>query len=88
MLKIRPVALKQDDAANFLALSVSTFECLVRQGDFPKPRQLAGRRVGWLVRELEEWLESRPVSNQLPPPNTNRRAASTQSTAPDAPTAS
>ncbi|MBH2008056.1 MAG: AlpA family phage regulatory protein [Xanthomonadaceae bacterium] len=88
MLKIRPVALKQEDAAAFLGLSVSTVEGLVRQGDFPKPRQLAGRRVGFVVRELEEWLESRPVSNQLPPPNTNRRAASTRRTAPDAPTAS
>jgi prophage regulatory protein len=75
MLKIRPAALRQEDAADFLGLSVSTVEGLVRQGDFPKPRQLAGRRVGWLVRELEEWLESRPVSTQLPPPNTNRRAA-------------
>jgi prophage regulatory protein len=75
-LKIRPVALKQEDAAGFLGLSVSTLELLVRQGDFPKPRQLAGRRVGFLVRELEEWLEARPVSNQLPPPNTSRRAAS------------
>ncbi|MDH6185517.1 AlpA family phage regulatory protein [Polaromonas sp. CG_23.6] len=74
-LKIRPVALKQEDVADFLGLSVSTLESLVRQGDFPKPRQLAGRRVGWLVRELEAWVESRPVSTQLPPPNTNRRAA-------------
>lgn len=87
MLKIRPAALRQEDAAAFLGLSVSTVEGLVRQGDFPKPRQLAGRRVGWLVRELEEWLESRPVSTQLPPPNTNRRAGSTQRNAPNAPTA-
>jgi len=86
-MKIRPAALKQEDAAGFLGLSVSTLENLVRQGDFPKPRQLAGRRVGFLVRELEEWLESRPVSNQLPPPNTSRRDAP-QRTVQDDPTAS
>lgn len=67
--KIRPAALEQGDAAGFLALSTATLERLVRQGDFPKPRQLSGRRVGYLVRELEEWLEARPVSDQLPPVN-------------------
>lgn len=85
--KIRPAALEQGDAANFLALSVSTLERLVRQGEFPKPRQLSGRRVGYLVRELEEWLEARPVSDQLPPPNTNRRGTALQHNAPGAPTA-
>ena len=33
-------------------------------------RQLSGQRVGWLVREVQEWAESRPVSNLPPPPNT------------------
>ena len=88
--KIRPAALEQNDAATFLALSVSTLERLVRQGEFPKPRQLSGRRVGYLVRELEAWLEARPVSELLPPPNTSRRgkAATPQHSAPGAPTAS
>lgn len=29
---------------------------------FPKPRLLAARRVGRLVRELDEWAEARPVA--------------------------
>ena len=33
-------------------------------------RQLSGQRVGWLVREVQEWAESRTVSNLPPPPNT------------------
>jgi prophage regulatory protein len=41
----------------------------VRKGEFPKPRQLSARRVAYLVREVDEWLESRPVSDQPPPPN-------------------
>ncbi|MGL4265312.1 MAG: helix-turn-helix transcriptional regulator [Afipia sp.] len=48
----------------------ATVERLEREGQFPKRRQLSGQRVGWLVREVQEWAESRPVSNLPPPPNT------------------
>lgn len=54
-------------------LSAATIEEEIRQERFPKPRQLAGRRVGWLVEEVQEWARSRPVSDQAPPPNTNAR---------------
>jgi prophage regulatory protein len=54
-------------------LSESTIEEEIRQGRFPRPRQLAGRRVGWLVREVQEWAESRPGSEQAPPPNTGAK---------------
>ena len=70
MMHFRPAALEKEQAAQFVSLSVSTLEKLLREGQFPRPRLLAGRRTGYLVRELEEWLESRPVSDQLPPPNT------------------
>jgi prophage regulatory protein len=75
-VQIRPAALEQGAAAAFLALSNSTFERLTREdASFPKPRQLSDRRVCYLVRELEAWLESRPVSSVLPPANTSRRGA-------------
>lgn len=54
-------------------LSESTIEEEIRHERFPKPRQLAGRRVGWLVEEVLEWARSRPVADQLPPPNTGAR---------------
>lgn len=54
-------------------LSESTIEEEIRQERFPKPRQLAGRRVGWLVEEVLEWARTRPVSDQAPPPNTGAR---------------
>lgn len=72
-VRIAPAALDLADAALYLSLSESTIERLVREGSMPKPRQLAGRRVGYLVRELDEWLESRPVSDQPPPPNTTAK---------------
>lgn len=74
IVSIRPGALELPDAAAFVSLSVATVERQVREGTFPKPRQLSGRRVGYLVEELEEWLRTRPISDQLPPPNTSRRA--------------
>lgn len=54
-------------------LSESTIEEEIRQERFPKPRQLAGRRVGWLVEEVLEWARTRPVSEQAPPENTGAR---------------
>lgn len=60
--------------AEVLSLSETTVQKLVREDEqFPKPRMLSGRRVGWLAREIEAWAESRPVSTMLPPPNTGRR---------------
>lgn len=68
--KVAPIFLDLPAVVQAVALSESTVQELVRQGQFPAPRQLSGRRVGWLVRELEAWAETRPVSNLLPPPNT------------------
>ena len=53
-----------------VALSAATIERLEHAEQFPKRRQLSDQRVGWLVREVQEWAESRPVSNLPPPPNT------------------
>jgi len=66
---IAPAALDPAAAAQFVALSSSTMERLVREEKFPKPRLLSGRRVAYLVRELVEWIESRPVSDLPPPKN-------------------
>jgi prophage regulatory protein len=74
-ISIKPAVLDRAGAAQFLALSESTIQLLVRNGTFPKPRQLSKQRVGYLVRELEAWIESQPVSDFLPPANTGVRHA-------------
>lgn len=66
---LRPAVIDEDQAAAYLSLSVSTITNMERRGEFPKKRQLSGRRVGYLLREVDEWLEARPVSNLLPPVN-------------------
>ena len=72
-ITIQPIALERDDAAQFVGLSISTLEKLERQGAFPKARLLSTRRVGFIVRELIEWVEARPISTLLPPKNTGAK---------------
>lgn len=73
MMAIKPITVDLEHAAAMVGLSESTWQALVREGKAPKPRQLSDRRVGWLVRELEEWSESRPVSDLPPPANTGAK---------------
>jgi prophage regulatory protein len=72
-MTLKPAYLDMPDTCKFVSLSESTWQMLVRENHAPKPRVLSGRRVGWLVRELEAWAESRPVSDLLPPPNTGAK---------------
>lgn len=62
-----PMYLDLSDVSNFVALSESSIQKLTRENAFPKARQLSGRRVGWLVREVVDWAEARPVADLLPP---------------------
>lgn len=63
-----PAILPRVAAAAHSGLSISTMEKLVRQGRFPKPRQLSPGRVGWLPHEINEWAQALPVSELLPGP--------------------
>lgn len=74
-VNVQPVFLSKEDVAKVTTLSTGVIEHLVQRREFPQPRQLSGRRVGWLLREVVEWAESRPVSDLPPPPNTGSRRA-------------
>ncbi|SIR00981.1 AlpA family transcriptional regulator [Pseudacidovorax sp. RU35E] len=65
--------LSKEELPEATALSRSTIEEEIRQGRFPKPRLLSKQRVGYLLREVMEWAESRPVADLPPPSNTCRR---------------
>lgn len=73
VVTVRPIIAELDKVAALLSLSPATVQALVRAGEFPPPRKISTRRVGWLLREVEEWAEARPVSDLLPPANTGRR---------------
>ena len=75
--------------AEVTGLSVSTIQALIRSNDFPKPRKASARRSCWLLREIEAWAESLPVSDCLPPQNTaaggRNGKPNSQKVLPDAP---
>jgi len=72
-LRVEPLYLDKAEAAIFLAVSVSTFEKLLREDStFPRPRALSANRNGYLVAELRGWGETRPIADRLPPANTSR----------------
>ncbi|NML99654.1 AlpA family phage regulatory protein [Paraburkholderia sp. RP-4-7] len=70
---MKPIYLDLSGVAEALSLSPTTVQKMVREKTFPEPRLLSGRRVAWLVREVEEWADARPIADLLPPPNTGRQ---------------
>ena len=75
---IKPAYLDLPGVSQYVALSESTLQKIVREGAFPKPRLLSGRRVGWLTREVDEWAESRDVADLLPPAGSGHGRAGKQ----------
>lgn len=65
-----PIVMDLKRTADSLSVSESTVQKLVREGKFPKPRQLSSHRVGWLTWEICAWAAELPESNFLPPVNT------------------
>ena len=70
---MRPMFLDLQDVAETVALSTRGVQRLVQEGNFPSPRILSGRRVGWLVSEVEAWANARPIAEVLPPPRAGRQ---------------
>ncbi|MBG22737.1 MAG: AlpA family transcriptional regulator [Idiomarinaceae bacterium] len=57
-----PKILKSSDLAQVLSVSESTLFRMRKDPSFPKPKQIHKRCVGWLVRDIEEWLEQCPAA--------------------------
>jgi prophage regulatory protein len=41
-------------------LSKSTIYVKMRRGEFPRPKKLGPRSVGWIAEEVDDWLERLP----------------------------
>ena len=65
-IPITPVFLDLPTVAQVVALSAATIERLEREGQFPKRRQLSGQRVGWLVREVQQWVAGAAKGTHTP----------------------
>lgn len=71
--RIEPVYVDLPTVAMITTLAESTIQAMVTRNEFPAPRELSGRRVGYLYAEIVEWATSRPRSTMLPPPNTGAK---------------
>ncbi len=69
-INLKPIFIGINHVVEILNLSESTVQALVRIDEFPKPRKASTRSARWLLKEIEEWAESRPLSDLLPPENT------------------
>jgi len=56
-------------------LSRSSIYSLMDRGEFPRPRRIGRRAVGWDAAALERWLASREVADprDVPAPRRARR---------------
>jgi len=64
-----PKILNVKQTSKATGLSPVTIWRKEKSGEFPIRRQLGSRRVGWLTREVDEWIEATPVS-EITSPNT------------------
>jgi len=70
---MKPIMVDIHSAAELLSISRSTIKKAIINDEFQKGRKVSARRTCYLVTELEQWAESRPISDHLPPPNTSRK---------------
>lgn len=69
VITLAPVLLARPNAAAYLSISESMLDQLVARGEAPKPRRISAGRTAWLVDDLREWAQARPISDLLPPSN-------------------
>ena len=47
------------EVSKLIGLSVSTINRLVKKGDFPSKVKISSRRMVFMKKEIEEWINSR-----------------------------
>ena len=53
--------LRRPAVQEITGLSRTTIYAMMARGDFPRPRRLTGKAVGWPESAVAEWLASRPL---------------------------
>jgi predicted DNA-binding transcriptional regulator AlpA len=49
------------EVTNKVGVSYQTLWTWMQQGKFPRSRELAGGKIGWVLSEVNEWILNRPV---------------------------
>ena len=51
--------LRIKDVIEITAMSNSTIYELIKSNDFPRPKRIGKRAVGWLENDIQNWVETR-----------------------------
>lgn len=62
---IQPLVLRKRDAAKFCGISPATLDRLRVKHSFARPIQLSEKSIGFKRTDLEAWLDSRPIMQQM-----------------------
>ena len=63
-LDIADPILRCRDVCRSIGISQRTLYRWVAEGNFPAPRQLGPRRIGWYTADLAAWKASRPSARE------------------------
>lgn len=67
------LVIRPGELAKLLNLSRPTLWRMEKEGRLPRRKQIAGRAVGYLRSDIEEWLKSRPDADASTTVTNNRR---------------
>ena len=54
--------LRIKDVIKITAMSNSTIYELIKSNDFPRPKRIGKRAVGWLAGDIQSWIDNRPTA--------------------------
>ena len=67
IIRIEPLCVAQDKAAQLLDVSASTFQALTRTEPLLKPILVGARNARYPLANLREYVATRPASHLAPP---------------------
>ena len=68
-----PRVLRIVEVSNRIGLGRSSVWQMVKEDQFPAPRRLSRRAVGWLDTQVDEWLRARAATHDHAGPKARRR---------------
>ena len=54
------------EVSEFLGISISTINRLVKEGDFPPKVKITTRRIVFMKNDIEDWIKSKKNNNYIP----------------------
>lgn len=58
-----PLIYRKNAILEKVGISETTLRRWMAEEAFPRPKQLGPRAVGWIAKDVNEWLDQRPVAH-------------------------